>query len=186
MTLETLGTAVIYSDILPFEWGSTHDLNEEGIARLNFENDECLRHLLLLDDYLQEGGDEDEVYPGLARIELKVNLLLDLMGQLLARQTLFPPKKSVRIAGTGIEWIDQSINDDFPILNQLGVIKIYLNSSYPRCLKLPCKIASYSVESEGNKLVGTFEHINQGVRSQLEKWIFRRHRRVIAQERRNT
>lgn len=185
MTLENLGTTVIYTDRLPLQWETNSGLDETYIARLNWENEEYLRHLLLLDEHFQESGDEDENYPGLARIELKLNLLIDLIGQLLVRQMIFPTQTSLRIAGTGVEWIHQSTNNTLLSMNETGIVKIYLNSNYPRSLQLPCKIVTTTSINEGQRIIGVFENLSEGVRDQLEKWIFRRHRRFIAQERRH-
>jgi len=186
---EQLGEGVIYKDIVPLRW---RDIAREELAfsylSLQDSNEEVLRFITTLDEFHVDNQDELGSSSGsdLSRIEFKLNLLLDMVTQLIERETAMPEAVPITLGSAGVEWVSMTA----PCEGALLKLSLYLHHKYPRPFVVIGKVLSVSpleesVDSAGKFLVRlAYETMSAPVQSGLEKLIFRQHRRSIAQSRR--
>ena len=186
---EQLGEGVIYKDIVPLRW---RDIAREELAfsylSLQDANEEVLRFITTLDEFHVDNQDELGSSSGsdLSRIEFKLNLLLDMVTQLIERETAMPEAVPITLGSAGVEWVSMTAPREGTLLK----LSLYLHHKYPRPFVVIGKVLSVSsleesVDSAGKFLVRlAYETMSAPVQSGLEKLIFRQHRRSIAQSRR--
>ncbi len=103
----------------------------------------------------------------------RINLLLDLVGQLLAAQVPRPVPALVRFNALGALW--KSANP--PRVGQQGLLEIWLRDSLPQPLAL---IANVTHVAADGHVKATFVPPGEATADLLEKLAFRRHRRQVA------
>jgi hypothetical protein len=118
---------------------------------------------------------EDAPYAAeILRLDLKLNLLLDLVGQLLVANHPRPHPVPVRFNALGAMWRGTGT---LPEAGEQGIVEIYLKDSLSEPLRMAGRVTS--VTPEGGIKV-KFLPMGEGVSDILEKLAFRRHRRQIA------
>ena len=140
--------------------------------------DHNLTTFLLLDSLLaggSEAGERDN--DALQNLEAKLDLLIQLVAQLLGQQQSLPTGQPVRLAASGIEWRSHS-----PLPAQ-GWLELFLEPRLPRALKLAVDNRQHEVEPGVWRTCSRFTFLEDEIHTLLEKWVFRRHRREIAQQR---
>ncbi len=112
----------------------------------------------------------------LHRLELKVNVLLKICGELLAREHRLPAPRVARISAVGLECeADESMKS-----GERGVIELWVNRSLPYSLRFQAVIDSERILPAGRMVHLRFEAVSDAVSDQLSKLIFRKHRRLVA------
>lgn len=181
-----LGEGVIYKDFVPLRW---RELGQDEPAvpdlRIQDANEEVLRFIAILDEFHIDGNDEPGSNSGLElnRIEFKLNLLLDMVTQLVTRETDIPETAPITLGAAGIEWIEQKP----PKEGGLVELSLHLHHKYPRPFIVTGQVLNVTpVEGEGGKyrVCLVFKEMSEVLQAGLEKFIFRQHRRSIAQSRR--
>lgn len=176
---------LFYEDILPLEWrrlGAEPD--HTYLAHLNESNEDTLRMLAIMDERSVEKSDEGVTLAAeITRLETKVNLLLDMVGQILTNHLLLPDQIPVRLGPSGIEFAHAKP----PKADERVVITLYLHQRYPRPLEIAGHVVSVDDTGQGAYWVKVrFLGVSSSVGDWLEKFIFRRHRRLVAQSRAGT
>lgn len=122
-----------------------------------------------------EKPDEDSPHAAdIMRIDLKINLLLDLVGHIVARSQSRPPAVPVRFNAHGIVWTHSGTA---PEVGTRGIVEIHLRDALVEPLALPGIVA----EGSGDQHMHVrFEGLHETVADHIEKLVFRRHRRQIA------
>lgn len=89
-----LGQGLVYEDMLPLRWRNLEQRHTTlELARLQDNNEEVLRVIGVLDEYLSETGEEHApLSQEMLRIETKLNVLLALLGQLVTLHYPQPPR----------------------------------------------------------------------------------------------
>lgn len=173
---------LVYEDMLPLEWNGL-DAEPDGayIAHLNESNDDMLRMLAIMEEHFAEKVDEGTNFAAeIMRVEAKINLLLDMVGQILANHLMLPEPVPVRLGSRGIEFAHTAP----PGRNDLILLSLYLQQRYPRPLEMVGRVVSVDDAGEGAYWVRVrYEHLSASVQDWLEKFIFRRHRRLVAHSR---
>ncbi len=155
---------------------------ESELVKINEDNSRFLKALAALSEGAPEAGEElPQTAAELQRLDLKLNLLLEIVGQLLANQRALPAPTTVRLGHTGVEWVAQ----DCPSSGAQVCIELYLRSELPSPLKFH-GVAVLADSEQGSANVSKrvqvrFVGLNSALQDDLEKFIFRRHRRSIAQ-----
>ncbi|MEX0963849.1 MAG: hypothetical protein WDZ52_07415 [Pseudohongiellaceae bacterium] len=149
--------------------------NSSEMLVIDKENEKLLRTSAVWQEPV-EVEEPDHVSLELRRQDLKISLLLDLVGELLIRQSEFPAQESIRLTATAMEF-----PEEIPTRGDGEKAKatLYLIPAFPRALQFYGDIAPS--EREGFSLL-IFQGTSIAVRDQLEKIIFTNHRRSIAQE----
>ncbi|PCJ26651.1 MAG: hypothetical protein COA96_04850 [SAR86 cluster bacterium] len=118
----------------------------------------------------------DNIGLELKRQDLKISLLLDMVGELLVKQVQLPPVLGLTMNVSGMEY--EGPESKYKIGNSVQVT-LYIAPSFPRALKLFGEIVH---SSNSKRIAIKFVGIGTGVKDRLEKIIFQNHRRTIALE----
>ena len=166
-----------FQDVLPVVWRQMPNPADRDMAAGFTE-----RNLQVLQawDAMDEHGPvdkPDEAAPYAAdilRLDLKINLLLDMVGQILAANRPLPPAVPVRFNALGGMWRGTA---PLPEAGEQGVAEIYLHDALAQPLRLPGRVTN--VTPDGHVKV-RFAPVGEAVADLIEKLAFRRHRRQIA------
>jgi hypothetical protein len=180
-TLDPLAEGLSFEASLPFAWRVLDAVPDAAhLAYWNEYNEAALRSMAALDEYTNQPPEEYTTQGhDLARLEFKVNLMLDLIGQLLAQQMLLPDAVWLKVGARGIEWASPQA----PALGEPLLLQLYLTPSYPRPLELPATVVKCDTLTVGARCTAVFVGCSELVQDWLEKLIFRHHRRRVAHAR---
>lgn len=175
-----LSDSLVYEDMLPLSWAA---MDEESSAvncsRVAEHNEHILRCVNLLSDQIKEKvDDESETESALVRMEAKINLILEMLSKLTIEREGTPQPVQIRVAATGIEWLCM---ESPPSVGDKIQIKLYIDSRVPGALQMLGEVISLSDTPSGAVVHARFEDVGEAVQDQLEKLIFRHHRRMVAQ-----
>jgi hypothetical protein len=171
-----LQNELAYQDLLPVGWRPISKAPD--MATVTSMADSNVRILQVCAAIEEQGAVEkkDEKSPHSAdimRLEVKMNLLLDLMGQLIAASQPRPPTTVIRFNALGAVW-----NATVPMrVGEQGMLEIYLRDSLPRPLTLVANITQ--VRPDG-QVRAAFAPPGEAASDLIEKLAFRRHRRQVA------
>ena len=167
---------IAYEDLLPVRWQAlpepVSDLQAQQFAERN-------QRVLQACGALEEQGrteKADEQSPhsaDLMRLDLKLNLLLDVVGQLLAasQQRATPVRIRFNAMGANFAWAQ-------PIpVGALGILEVTLRDIVVQPLNLPAEVVS---GAPAGQVRVRFVALGETVADHIEKLVFRRHRRRIA------
>jgi hypothetical protein len=107
------------------------------------------------------------------RLDFKLNLLLDLAGQLLAQSQTRLQSVPIRLNSLGASWR----SDEIPPPGQHGILEVVIRDIVVQPLNLPAEVVPS--EKPGEARV-RFTALGEVVADHIEKLVFRRHRRKIA------
>jgi hypothetical protein len=171
-----------YEDLLPVRWrataGPVSDLQAQQFAERNLR-------VLQACDALEEQGrlekadDQSPHSADLLRLDLKLNLLLDVVGQLLAASQQRPQPVQIRFNAMGaiFAW-PQAI-----ATGSHGILEITLRDIVVQPLYLPAEAVSGAAAGQVRV---RFLALSENVADHVEKLVFRRHRRKIAGSRQHS
>ncbi len=166
-----------YEDVLSVAWRERPTgFSEAAAAKLAERNLRLLQAYEALDE-TSTGEKADETAPHsaeIARLDFKLNLLLDLVGQLVSASHPRPIALPVRFNSLGASWQPA---DAAPPLGNSGFLQVFLADALVQPLTLPAKVVSVA---EDGPVRAHFELLGEAVADQIEKLVFRRHRRKIA------
>jgi hypothetical protein len=165
-----------YEDLLPVRWlpqpQAVTDLQAQQFAERNLR-------VLQACDALEEQGrldKADEQSPHSAdilRLDLKLNLLLDVMGQMLAATQQRGDPLQIRFNAMGAHFVWPQAQP----VGTLGVLEITLREIVVQPLRLPSEVVSGGAVGQVRV---RFLALGETVADHIEKLVFRRHRRKIA------
>jgi len=163
---------------MPFAWAPAElgDLNE--LDHANHESARALQALAVFEESPREAAGDAHASSEVVHLQVKVDVLLSLVGRLISDQAGLPARHSVVLRGSSVEWSGPDHAKAKP--GDSGYALIYPNPALPLPLRLPARIVG-SVERSGARWLQTrFEHLSPAVAAGLEKMVFRRHRRQVA------
>ncbi len=166
-----------YQDVLPVLWRALPGTVDQAVAAsFSDRNVRLLQACAALEDHA--GSDKpDEDSPELQRLEFKINLLLDLMGQLLVANRPRPPAVPIRFNALGAVW---RAAPPLPEAGTQGVAEIYLRDFLAEPLRLIGRITNVTPDGQ---IKARFAPAGEVVADLIEKLTFRRHRRQVAESR---
>ena len=180
---DQLGAGLVYEDLVPMSWRKAEEeIQPAQMIRVNDSNEEILRFMSVLDDYHSESAiDARGTNTGdIARLEYKVNLILDVVSQILVHHVELPPAIPIKMTASGIQWLcDQRLSR-----GQYVFLDIYFHHGYPRPIVILGKVQDVDRSGSEYNIQASFEYMSDVVRRWLDKLIFRQHRRSIALSRR--
>tara|TARA_R110002072_G_scaffold27080_1_gene88603 strand:+ start:593 stop:1144 length:552 start_codon:yes stop_codon:yes gene_type:complete len=144
------------------------------LVNIDSENEKFLRTSSTWQDPV-EVEELDSVGLELRRQDLKINLLMDMVSELLMRQSELPPPESIKLTPKGIEF---SNKDRQLKTGTLGKVFLYILPALPRALQFYGEVQSG--EQEGSLRL-EFSGTGKAVQDQIDKLLFTHHRRSIAQ-----
>ena len=170
-----------FQDVLPIVWRAmSSPFDRELAASFDERNLRLLQAWDAMEEHIpiEKQKSEDAPYAAeIMRLDMKVNLLLDLVGQLLAANRPRPPATPVRFNALGATWQATSTTGTLPEAGEQGVAEIYLRDCMAEPLRLAGRVTSVTPDRQ---IKVKFLPMGEAVSDLLEKLAFRRHRRQIA------
>jgi len=165
-----------FQDVLPVVWKTmSSSLDRDVAASFSERNIRLLQAWDAMEEHGPVEKPDDSPYAlELVRLDLKINLLLDLVGQLLVANRPRPAPSPVRFNALGAVW---KSSGPLPEAGAQGVAEIYLRDCLAEPLRLPGRVTN--VTPDGHIKV-KFLPLGEAVGDLIEKLAFRRHRRQIA------
>jgi hypothetical protein len=183
-THDSLGTSVSLEELLPIVCRPDRDpADVTRHASYMIENDKTLGVILSLDEHRVElSEDNAEVESELTRLEFKLNLVLELVGQVLSHNLNLPPRTSVRLSVNEVEWACARP----PKRGAHVWVELYLSPHFPRPVWLPGLVTNVRHGPKKQKWVrAALDPLSPLAQEHLEKLIFRSHRRHVALSRKS-
>ncbi len=168
-----------YTDNISIVWREVdREPDQQHLAMVNASNETFLRDLKLLGD----GGQPRELTEASAdfsqelhRLDLKLNLVLDLVSTLIYRDADIPEPCPVRVAADGLSW-----RGHVPAPGSIVYVELYIQRGLPKPLCCYGEVVSTLAEYEDGVARLEFVGLTGGTRTWLEKLIFRHHRKEVA------
>jgi len=171
---------ITFNDCLPMDWEVLAALPSEGEQyRDHRANEKLLKNLLLKDEVTSQEGDEAEVVSGheqFERLEARLDLLLNLVTEMMINNRRLPTQRAVTFGAHGL--CVQSGGDAVASLENDSLLKVrlYPDPHFPHPLILYAQLVDVQVQS----FTVNFCPLEERLQDQLDKYIFRQHRRAIA------
>jgi len=170
---------LIYEGTIPFTCQHLDKMpNDEELTLININNEKVLRMVAALDEMHIDTHEEPGHTHDIARLEFKINMLMDLVGQLLERQLQLPSRRHICVNAHGMQ-VDMSEQDAIES-GQIIKVTLFFTESYPRPVVLLVTVSSVSPRHIAS---GQVLALSETVQDLLERLIFRQHRRNVAQQR---
>lgn len=181
----SFGSELCYEDLLPLRWAQREPAGAAVPLATSLANEQVLRHLASVEEFRPEGADDDPpTVQELHRLEGKIDLVIDLLGEVLLQQRALPPRMPVRLCAERLEW--ECSLEAAPRPGEPVAVDVFLNPRYPRPLVLHGTVQAAEPVAEGRiRVCLPHEGLGEAVRGALEKALFRRHRRLVAHARRS-
>ncbi len=184
MATDSSNSGLVFTGRLPLAWREVvkppNAIELQSIERSNLLN---LHTLFALDMHVGDFSDDPITLANateLKRLDFKVGLLLEMVGQLYARQQAIPAEHSLTLMVNGLMWQAETA----PAPGVLLELELYCSLSYPRPLTLYARLAESAAENDGWRIRALFENPSAALHEALERYIFLQHRRTIAHSRR--
>jgi hypothetical protein len=145
------------------------------LVLINGGNEQLLKTVMLLEEKV-DADEDDEILQELKKQDMKITLLLDMISTLLIQTNAIPPAQDVTLTDT---WVRVK-NSNLVGYDGLACVKIYINAAIPRPLVL---YGTCEPDADTQELQITFQGISPSLINGLDKYIFRFHRRMVANSR---
>jgi len=171
-----LHNELAYEDVLPVGWRAlARPLDLAAVTALTERNVRTLQVYATIEEQgpVEKAEDKSLHSADLLRLEVKMNLVLELMGKLLTAQEPRPPAAPLKFNALGAVWRSQA-----PLKQgEQGLLDIYLRECLAQPLTL---IASVTQVSTDGQVKVAFAPPGEATADLIEKLAFRRHRRHVA------
>jgi len=153
---------------------------EARLERINTSNEVLLRALVAMDALPATHGDDHERHgEDFQRLEARVGLLLNLVARLVEAQQALPDALPVVYNSRGMQL-------QLPVSIEAGsqvAVDLYLSGLYPTPLQLFGVVDACEPDASAWRVSLFFHGMTTAMRSELDKLVFRRHRRQVARQR---
>lgn len=166
---------VAYVDNLPVAL-EPRQVRMTGADLIEERNLHVLNTLATLEERRMDGDDAGAVMQELVRLDNKLNVLMDIVGRLLMPDGDLPPRSVIRLSPLGAE---------IPAALRTGHdVSYFLKIHFDACRALPLMLpASFEHSYDPGRIFLSFEALKPAVEEGLEKFVFRQHRRKVAEAR---
>lgn len=175
-----------FTGFLPLAWQELPTLPEPNERQHQEKiNLHTLHILFALDIHAGDYGDDPITFTSaseLKRLDFKVSLLLEMVGQLFARQQAIPPERALTLTVNELNWRA----DAAPTASATLRLELYCNLSYPHPLILYAHIDEIISIENDFQIKATLHQPGEPLQEALERYIFLQHRRAIANQRGNS
>ena len=172
-----LDEELAYIDVVPLRWTGSAKPADPDLVVAQFEHNlRLLQALAALDDRgPAEKADENSPHSAdLMRLEFKVNLLLELVGQILLQSHPRPVAVPMRFNAHGAIW---RMQEGQVRAGEYGQLELWLRPALVEPLRVYGRVVSVGVD---RRVKLRFEPVGKPVEDLIEKLTFQRHRRQVA------
>lgn len=153
-------------------WRELKDFDPLHLAEWMRGNVVTLRALAALESTGHEGEHESSGHETpTARLEAKVDLVLQLLGEVLKANRPLPTAVDVTLHAHVVTWASASP----PPPQTRGIVTLYLSPKLPWPLILPAQI----IRVEGQTVHAQLLHMSEDAQDWLDRTLFRYHRREL-------
>ncbi len=184
-TPDALSNSLVIEDKYPLAWQCLDEVpTSSQLVQISNRNRQILNVLLSLDEKNHDSEvEQNALTKEIKLLDDKLNLVLAMMGQLLARESNLPTVLPVCLGAKGLQYLLPAQDERLPENGHLYQLDLFLDGRFPQPISLISRV-SVDINSEAGKLILViFQDIGTEVEELLEKFIFRHHRRAIAQSR---
>jgi hypothetical protein len=147
------------------------------LALINDRNASVLVAVSALVDRRSDTGEDDSpLTQEVARLDAKLNVLMEIVNRLLLPQAGLPPRIPVRVNASGatLPW------DGLPPVGAPVMLKLHFDA----CRALPLELPGVRMAgpTDGKGFIA-FDGLAEPVRDGIERLVFRQHRRQVAEAR---
>ena len=173
-----------YTDNISVSWRPVHhDLDQTHLAMVNASNEAFLRDVNVIGDTAaQKDAPDSALGQELLRLDLKLNLVLDLVSTLVYHELDIPHTSFVRVSSDDVAWSGASA-DDVPEPGSTVYLELYIQRGLPKPLCCYGEVVTDPDAYAEGQARGRFVGLTGAARAWLEKLIFRHHRREVAYRR---
>lgn len=167
-----------YHDVLPVEWQArTRPLNTFELHTLEEANLLLLQACVAIEEHpiRDQGEDPGPLAGEIARLDFKLNLVLQLLSKLVLKDRM-PPSATIQFNAHGASW---TALGPVPAAGSQGLLRIHLRGALPQPLELPAVVRGV----EGAQVRVRFEELPDAVAELIQRLAFLRHRREVADAR---
>jgi hypothetical protein len=180
---EGVDTVVLYNelayhDVLPVEWQVLHHpFTHFERSSLEEANLLLLQACTAVEEHpiRDQGEDPGPLAGEIARLDFKLNLVLQLLSKLVLKDRM-PPATTIQFNAHGASW---TALGPAPDTGSHGLLRIHLRGSLPQPLDLPAVVSAV----EGAQVRVRFEELPDAVGELIQRLAFLRHRRDVADAR---
>jgi hypothetical protein len=172
--------SISYCTRIPFSYKVITQAKSDTERNAERYANSVLFHVLLAkhekNKLFEDGGSDTEDRFDL--LEAKLDLILYLLGKYMASQQEIPSSQDLELSATGIRFTiaDEEIFD----LKDTLQISLYLHAQFSQAVVLSAVIDSIYSHALGSIVTASFIDMDDQLRENMEKYVFREHRRSIA------
>lgn len=178
VTAHPHGDAVRLEGILPMDWVDTL-MPASALTDVMADNATLLRALLMLDEPLVVTEAESTRIDPIHHLERRVDLLLLMASTALRGMNAMPPERPCVLSAHHLHWGDEQAIG----VGQRVWARVYLRHRIALPLVLPGQIVEEGVSGDRLWHSMDIEPLEETLQNDLERFIFRHHRRQIARQR---
>lgn len=177
---QLFGDALCSTEELPVRW-LPQPLSAIASEQAAEHAEAMLRTLSLVEENYSDDGEEhgSNDIP-MHRVEAKLQLLLEMVGTLVARQCDLPASQPLRWSRLGLNLTV----DAAAAVGDTGLVQLQLLPWLPQLLTLPCQVLASGIADGRQQLWLAITPLSPSLESALERHLFRHHRRAISATRR--
>ncbi|MEQ8514149.1 MAG: PilZ domain-containing protein [Chromatocurvus sp.] len=171
-----------YSDNIALSWRPVeHELDKTHLAMVNASNESFLRAVSVIGDGASQKDPQENAagfHQEIARLDLKLNLLLDLVSSLVYHELDIPGTRAVSVSASGVQW-----EGSVPEPGSRVFLELYIQRGLPKPLCCYGEVITSDADYAAGKASVRFVGLSGAAHDWLGKLIFRHHRREVAYRR---
>lgn len=173
---QSLSDEITFQTVAPIDWCKIQSLPVAGtLSQTTSANLRLLNALNILEELPQDAEQSSHHLSESIHLEAKLDLILGMMGELLHQQAKIPETATVTVSAHTLSLAGLTMAA-LPGENDLLRVRLFLDTHYPQALVLHGRVSSKTESCFSLALC----HLGALVQEQLDKFIFRQHRRAIA------
>lgn len=167
-----------FTDNISITWKAVnYKPDDSHLALVNESNEAFLRSVSAISEFSKDASeDSPAISQEIARLDLKLNLLLDLVSQLIYQQLDIPEMSQVTVSSKDVEWL----GEDLPEPGSTVFVQVYIQRGTPKPLCFYGEVVSDSNDIDSGCARVSYVGLSGSAKAWLDKLIFRHHRREVA------
>ena len=185
MTTPDDSALLAWEDVLPVAFlPGAPEAEPKLVAHRVATNLRVLQTCEALEERRSERDEESAGGPETARLEKKLDLLIEMVGHWVSQAGSRPPAAVARLDAAGLSWrpADGQLSVAPPVeAGMSGTVVLYLREGVAEALRLPGRVAAVGPDG---RVALQFHGLAEAEIDALERFVFRQHRRSVAGRRR--
>lgn len=174
---QSLSDGITFQTTAPVDWQKIQSLPVDNTQTAS-ANLRLLNALNVLEDVPQDLEKSPQSLTESIHLDAKLDLILGMLGELLHQQAKIPETSQVTVSAH-ILVLTEVTAASLPMVGDQLRIRLFLDTRYPQALVLFGAVSAVSATGFSLEI----SDLSDPVQEQLDKLIFRQHRRAIASSR---